>query len=29
MDLAKEVTKLQTENMCIAKECARLAAENT
>jgi hypothetical protein len=29
VDLAEEVTKLQTENTRMAEECARLAAENT
>jgi hypothetical protein len=29
VDLAEEVTRLQTENTRIAEECARLAAENT
>jgi hypothetical protein len=29
VDLAEEVTRLQTENTHIAEECAQLAAENT
>jgi regulator of replication initiation timing len=29
VDLVEEVTKLQTENMCMVEECARLASENT
>jgi hypothetical protein len=29
VDLAEEVTKLQVANTCVAKECARLSAENT